>query len=143
MKVNLIYGLTKLLVGKEYNVYFAKKCQPFASPDEGLIVLNFLPGATDASFVAHIKNRHGYGRAQKISTELWTALHEVGHTKTCDFVEYDGETRYALELAQKFGGDLEKINNLYYELEDEWAATEWAIQFVKKHYRLCRLISKF
>lgn len=142
MKVKLIYGLTKLLVGKEYKVYFANKCQPFASPNEGLIVLNFAAGATDESFISHIKNRHGYRKAREISTELWTALHEVGHTKTVGTVTYNGEVRYALELAQKYGGDLQKINEMYYELEDEWAATEWAIQFVKKHYILCRLISK-
>lgn len=133
----------KIVVRGECDVKFTRKYQPFASYDENLIVLNLREGAIDSQFIDHIYKSHGYKRAYEISPQIWTALHEVGHIKTeCDGDE-DALMRKFCEWANDEGALPQKtINRLWYEMPDEWAATEWAIDFVKKHYIFCKLFGK-
>ena len=141
MKENLIYGLAKIALGKDGEVKATKKYQSFADIDEGLVVINMCKDATDKSFIDHIINSHKFSRANEISPLIWTALHEIGHIKTDDFVEDNPEMRATLETLYEFGADINKLNKMWYELPDEWEATEWAINFVKNHFLLCKLLS--
>lgn len=141
MKNNLIYGLTKLALGKDGKVMATNKYMSFADIDEGLVVINLNKTATEKSFLNHIRDSHGFKRAYEISPQIWSALHEVGHIKTDDFVEDNPEMRATIETLYQFGGDIDKLNKLWYEMPDEWEATEWAIDFVKRHFRLCKLLT--
>ena len=143
MKERIMNLFMKIVLRGECDVKFTRKYQPFASFDENLIVLNLREGAIDSQFIDHIRKSHGYARAYKISPQIWTALHEVGHIKTEGDCDENAEMRKFCEWANEEGALPQKtINQLWYDMPDEWAATEWAIDFVKKHYIFCKLFGK-
>ena len=142
MKTYLLCAFAKLVLGREGRVFFTRDYQSFSVVDDKWIVINPYEGEPDDDFIAHIREQHGFKRANEISLPVWTILHEIGHIRTDDFVESNDEMRTILQMCYDYGGDYKKINSMYYDLPDEWEATEWAIQFVKRHFRLCQLISR-
>ena len=59
---------------------------------------------------------------------LWSFLHEVGHIKTIDALD-DDELYFS--KTQKKNENI--TNEAYYELPDEFAATEWAANYMRKN----------
>ena len=59
---------------------------------------------------------------------LWSFLHEVGHIETIDTL--DDDELYFSETQKK---NENITNEVYYELPDEFAATEWAANYMRKN----------
>ena len=70
---------------------------------------------------------------------VWSILHEIGHYYTLDFCDDDSELRLFLAFCD---GSLIEIQDAYFNLESEWEATEWAIDFIIEHSKLCKFFSK-
>ena len=69
---------------------------------------------------------------------LWSLLHEIGHHETLDDLDDD-----AYELSQEIKRNLQTDNNIkdevrdyiYFNLYDEYIATEWAANYMEEHYQ--------
>lgn len=59
---------------------------------------------------------------------LWSFLHEVGHIETIDILD-DNELDFSED--QKANENI--TDEDYYELPDEFAATEWAANYMRKN----------
>ena len=59
---------------------------------------------------------------------LWSFLHEVGHIETIDTL--DDDELYFSETQKK---NENITNEVYYELPDEFAATEWAANYMREN----------
>ena len=81
-----------------------------------------------------------------INKIVWQILHEIGHYFTLDFIveDEDEQTERAIcsLIDEETADNSEKIQDMYFNLEKEWQATEWAIRYADRHYRKCMLISK-
>ena len=101
----------------------------------------------DCGFMRHLCEVHKVPWAYKIHDYIWTVLHEVGHFYTYSkYVNSKKETAVRKYFAKK---DFDTVNNsvklqdLYYNLDSEYAATEYAIQFIKRHYKTMRKLSLY
>jgi len=72
------------------------------------------------------------GLNEKVDAFTISFFHEVGHNETIDDVEeeFDGD-KNALTLEQ------------YFNLEEEWLATEWAIDFCNNNIEVVEKIQQF
>jgi hypothetical protein len=78
---------------------------------------------------------------KSIDTFLISLLHEVGHAETWDFLDemdiaYADDVKASIEDELADGVTEARKKALYFEyfsLPDEYAATEWAIEYLKKH----------
>ena len=59
---------------------------------------------------------------------LWSFLHEVGHIETINTLD-DDELYFS--KTQKKNENI--TNEVYYELPDEFAATEWAANYMREN----------
>ena len=86
----------------------------------------------DMGFMRHLREVHKCKFANEYSLTLWSILHEIGHYYTLDDVEEDDEDdRVALALTTTAVAHNKKVQNRYFNMPSEWAATEWAIDFIK------------
>ena len=95
----------------------------------------------DGGFRHHLALVHKCPFVNEISLPLWSILHELGHHFTADEIDLDDkldlfEQREQLFAMQEHLTD-EEMNNAYFNLADEWEATEWAIAYIKKHPIKC------
>ena len=94
----------------------------------------------DCGFLRHLKKVHGY--KNNYSLMVWSVLHEIGHYHTLDYCEIDEFTRALIGLISPEEAEKsEKIQDAYFNLEEEWEATEWAIEYAKNHKMLCALFT--
>ena len=99
----------------------------------------------DCGFMRHLRYNHDFAQAYDYSLALWSLLHELGHyfTGNDGYIEDEDMAKYALcymtprDMAQ----DNPYIQNLYFNITNEWNATEWAIDWVVSHPRLSRLFN--
>jgi len=96
----------------------------------------------DCGFMEHIVRKHKYPEAYDFSLELWTILHEIGHYETPDVEESDREYDIRLACACIPKTNDKKVTDRYFNLSREWAATEWAIDYVEEHKALCKMFDK-
>ena len=77
---------------------------------------------------------------------IWQILHEIGHYFTLDFVEEDEDEQTERAICtlidKETAENNEKIQDMYFNLEKEWQATEWAVDYANCHYRKCRFFNK-
>ena len=98
----------------------------------------------DCGFLRHMREYHENGEiADNFSLKLWTVLHEVGHYYTMDETEDDLDTRalcamIPVEQARKSV----EIQDMYFNIENEFIATDWAIDFALTHPKLCRFFTR-
>lgn len=94
---------------------------------------------SDEGFLRHLEERHKFQNARKYSLRLWSLLHEIGHYYNADVepdaAKYIGMVLYEQEPSLK-------AQYLYYNSPDEWAATEWACEWVERHKVLAKIFSK-
>ena len=95
----------------------------------------------DGGFRHHLALAHKCHFVNEISLPLWSILHELGHHFTADDIDLDDkldlfEQREQLFAMQEHLTD-EEMNNAYFNLADEWEATEWAVEYVRKHPIKC------
>ena len=69
-------------------------------------------------------------KARGFANITLSLLHELGHLETTwyDFGDYDRDAEYAKILTLPTN----QINHEYFKLPDEYAATEWAIEWLSK-----------
>lgn len=96
----------------------------------------------DCGFLRHLRENHKCAECDNYSLTLWSLLHEIGHHFTLDFCEEDELEIRALcaiiseEVAQKSI----PMQDMYFNLESEWEATEWAMRFVARNAETCRAL---
>ena len=91
----------------------------------------------DYGFTRHVREVHECGFADEISYALWAVLHEIGHFHTLDFCDDDLTTRAFCMISPNNAA----TQNLYYGIESEWEATEWAIDYAADHRTLCAIFT--
>ena len=89
-------------------------------------------------FLAHIKSAHCYESVDKYCLKFWTLLHEIGHYKTADLDDEEVENSFTYMLNNVNSNAL-----TYFDSPREWAATEWAINFLCIHPVVSRLLNNF
>lgn len=89
-------------------------------------------------FMRHVREVHDCDFADDISYCVWAILHEIGHYHTLDDCEEDD--LLARSFCMICPNNIE-TQNLYFGLEAEWEATEWAINYVSDHRTLCNIAS--
>lgn len=91
-------------------------------------------------FLAHVRQYHDFHETQFVQPLVWVMLHEIGHYYTV--VEDDDEDRLRTLLSLAFD-TIDKADRrvLYYNLPNEWEATEWAINYIKKHRVFVKILN--
>lgn len=91
-------------------------------------------------FLAHVRQYHDFHETQLAQPLVWVMLHEIGHYYTV--VEDDDEDRLRTLLSLAFDTiDEADRRVLYYNLPNEWEATEWAINYIKKHRVFVKILN--
>lgn len=95
----------------------------------------------DAGFARHIEQKHLFPNPKQYSMHLWTLLHELGHYFNPDeAVDIESKAICAI-LPREMAEECERIQNMYYDSPDEFAATEWACSWVEHHRLLARFFT--
>ncbi len=85
-------------------------------------------------FMRNLRKVHGCKFWRKLKVVEWVLLHEIGHYMTWDKLENrtDGIIRQAImDNAEYFKTN--EAYDKYFELPEEWEATEWAIRYAKEN----------
>lgn len=81
-----------------------------------------------------------------IKKTVWQVLHEIGHYFTLDIADEDEDEQIERAICSLIDRDTaennEQIMNMYFNLDKEYQATEWAIDYANYHYRKIRLFNK-
>lgn len=131
------FGIRKAVCQNEYAYYF----------DKNIITFKITEGAIDDEwFNEFIKERFGY---DVVFPFVLSLLHEVGHhlaNEEIDGAIYDfclkEKDRISLEM---ISADKEKSKTLewqYFNLPDEIMATQWAVDWARKHPKKVRKMWK-
>ena len=103
------------VIGNEFAYYY----------EESKIVVN--PTDTDETFLALAREN---GLNEEVSSFVISFFHELGHNETLDYVdEYEGD-KNALSMKE------------YFYLEEEFEATDWAIDFCNNNMDIVKEIEK-
>lgn len=107
--------------------------------------LSYCDDLQDFGFMRHLKEQHSPSISLKDFT--YSILHELGHYFTADDLDDelkdDLETRVALSMVDTDTAKKDKeLQDLYYNLPLEFAATEWAIEYANKHKVKCKLFDR-
>ena len=94
----------------------------------------------DYGFMRHLREVHNCSFADEFSYRLWAVLHEIGHYHTLDYCESD--ELLIRGFCALCDGDTVETQDLYFNLESEWEATEWAMEYIENHKALCRVFNK-
>lgn len=93
----------------------------------------------DMGFMRHMRECHKW--EPQFSVMLYSLLHELGHYYMQDCIdENEIETRaycalFPVECVLK----RPDIQDLYFNLESEFEATEWAIEYSVNHRKFCKI----
>ena len=97
------------------------------------------PGQTQAQETAHECQF-----VDDIDPLMWTLLHEIGHFETAEIVDPEDDLAnralFAITSKEQARGDKE-LQDLYFSMDSEWQATEWAIDWVANHHKLAVALS--
>jgi hypothetical protein len=98
-------------------------------------------------FMRHLRTGHHVNDYWRFNKIIWQVLHEIGHYYTLDFIEEDDDEIFERAVCSLIDKDTAenniKIQNIYFNLEKEWEATEWAIRYAKQHFTKCKFFNKF
>lgn len=99
----------------------------------------------DYGFMRHLKYNHNFPEAYDYSIKLWSILHELGHyfEGNDGIIDEEEMTQRAIcsLIPNEMAKDNPYIQNLYFNLQSEYDATEWAITWVMKHKRLAKIFN--
>lgn len=90
-------------------------------------------------FLAHVRQYHDFHETQLAQPLVWIMLHEIGHHYT--LVEDDEEDSLRMILKMAFEVEETDRKIAYYNLPNEWKATEWAINYIKKHRVFVKILN--
>lgn len=93
----------------------------------------------DMGFLRHMRECH-YWEPQ-FGLMIYSLLHELGHYYMQDCIdENEMETRaYCALLPFEYVMKRPDIQDLYFNLESEFEATEWAIEYSVNHRKFCKI----
>lgn len=95
----------------------------------------------DFGFMRHIKTHHYFNRINNYSLAMISILHEIGHLYTNG--KDDLKTRSFLAMIPpEVAAKDRSIQDKYYNIPCEFAATEWAIRFIKKNDNFVKKFDK-
>ena len=99
----------------------------------------------DCGFMRHLKEFHNCDWADEFGLPLWAILHEIGHWDNEGFIENSEEEDnliFWLSLtSQKFAHDTE-IQNKYFNITEEFYATEWAKDWIEENWDRAKEIAQ-
>ena len=99
----------------------------------------------DCGFIRHIIDRHKFVNAQQYSLIFWSILHELGHYFTGDdgIVSDEDAMQYTIcaMIPREAVDENPNIQSFYFDIENEWNATEWAINWIQTHKLLAKLFN--
>lgn len=125
MNYALVNAFVKL-IAPEVTIIFSKT--EYNSFDFGTDCIYFNPfDRNDKGFMKHICKKHKCNFVPNFDLNLWTILHEIGHYYTSDIITFDEE---------------EESTPCYFDQNEEWEATEWAINYIKTHRIFCEIFNK-
>lgn len=86
-------------------------------------------------FMRHLREQHQCEYTDCFKLSLWTILHEIGHYKTLDMIENDDLASRALcaIVDEEVARTNKTVQDMYFNIESEWEATEWAVSYIKSH----------
>lgn len=91
---------------------------------------------------AHIKYVHKYTDINYVNPYLFIMLHEIGHHYT-EHIKGNDFLRQMLSMAEPNDvNEYIQIALQYMNMPDEYAATGWAIHFIKHHIPLIKKFNK-
>ena len=95
----------------------------------------------DKCFTRHMREKHSFPSADKYSFRLWSILHELGHYYNDDVEEDEWAKAFCAVVPKEAALIDDDIQNMYYDSPDEFAATEWAIEWVEEHPIAAKIFS--
>jgi len=110
----------------------------YCYPNTKEIYISVLAPATALDdFITNLESRT---KINDISVFTWSFLHEVGHCMTWNYL--NKRTQHHCEYVKRKieRGSLDYL--LYYTLADEKIATNWAIGFVERNYKLVKAFDR-
>ena len=124
------FGVSDFILGKEYSYYFQSE----------KIMYKLTEGsAEDEWFKEFIFERFGYKVEYPF---ILSVLHEIGHHKANDEIHdaiydfcMDEKQRINQEMQTANAGESKILEWQYFNLPDEIMATQWAVNYAKKHPR--------
>lgn len=119
-------------------VKFTEEEQTAYDYNEECIYINLAEDLDSFGFRRHLREVHGCEMMKEFSGWTWAILHEIGHHFTLDMCEEDETEMRAICAVIDTDKLTPEIADMYFNLESEWEATEWAIDFVKSHFGLCK-----
>ena len=91
-------------------------------------------------FMAHLENVHKCDFAREYADRFWTILHEIGHYETDGEMDDEEVDDFAYATLVNFV-DNSYANQLYFNLPREYAATEWAIEWILLNPRKAKVLN--
>ena len=82
---------------------------------------------------------------EEINLRMITLLHEIGHFVTFDLNEWLDRNKKVPQLTEKYcKGELtlKELNFAYWNLPNEYKATEWAVDYYKRNKEKCDRLAK-
>jgi hypothetical protein len=122
------FGINATILQDEFAFYF----------DNNIITFKLIEDNSDEYFSHFVKQRFNF---ETDYTFILSLLHEVGHYKANDEIYGDiynfcisekERIEKEIEKAQKTS-DVIKLSYEYFNLPDEIMATQWAVNYMKKH----------
>lgn len=95
----------------------------------------------DNGFLRHLREKHNINDID-LSLRMWSILHEIGHHFTWEDEFESEDEMYERYTYQHFPCENEAqliaMQDAYFDMESEWRATEWAIDFARSNYEICK-----
>ena len=111
------FGITKVIGADDYAYYF----------DDAIVTFRLNITDSDEAFSKFVKERFNF---EDDNIFMLSLLHEVGHHVTDDDIN---ENIYNFCKQEK-----DRIESEIYNLPDEIMATQWAVDYIKKHPKKVR-----
>lgn len=96
----------------------------------------------DNGFLRHLNEYHSDARGLELSLLTWSILHEIGHYYTWDEAYENEEEMWERYCYQHFPSETveqsKAMQDAYFNMDSEWTATEWAIEFAKENYPMVK-----
>lgn len=108
-------------------------------------IIGFCFDEIDSCFDRHIIYEHNFPYIKNINPNLFSLLHEIGHyytMDTCASTEEEDELKaiFSIISYEEVRDDYNTLRQ-YFNLEEEWVATEWAINFCKENPLLIQVLT--
>lgn len=115
-------------------VCFKKDVGSYYSDDNEINIQLDFRKENVANFTEHLYTQHKCKVAYKIHPYIWKMLHEIGHFYTIEYCETDPLALLIIESADcKTEKEKKDVDFFYYNMPVEYAATDWAANYVKNN----------